>query len=186
MIAKLLKNTTGLLAVAGLIAFASCEEASRDYKDNDTKTEATPNADTATTTAVASTPMKKKGRVSAKMEATTKGEFKKDGKGIYSNVEVAPVYPGGETALSNFIADNLEYPADAIDRNVEGTVRVEFVVNENGKVSNAAASGNQVGNGLDKAAVDIVNKMPEWKPGMVNGKPVKTRLVLPVTYKLEE
>lgn len=176
---KLLRKGSGILAIASVMIIAACNnEASSDQSANnasaDTKT------DSPSTKAA-----RKTGKVSAKMDAATKGDFKKDAKGVYTNVEVQPQYPGGEPALSDFMANTIVYPDAAIDQSTEGTVRVEFVVNENGKVSDAVAQGTALGNGLEQAAVDVINKMPEWTPGKVNGKNVKTRLVLPVTYRLE-
>lgn len=176
---KLFINTAAAVTISAGLLFSACNsEASKEPT-------ATNNASEMNTDTVASKPAKKMGRVSAKMDAGVKGAYKKDASGVYSNVEVQPQYPGGEGALSDFMANTIVYPETAIDQNVEGTVRVEFVVNENGKVTNARAAGNALGSGLEQAAVDVINKMPEWTPGKVNGKNVKTRLVLPVTYKIE-
>jgi protein TonB len=100
-------------------------------------------------------------------------------------VEVQPEYPGGEAALSNFVSTSLIYPEMAIDENAEGTVRVQFIVNENGTVSNPKVVGTEIGHGLEQAAIDVIRKMENWTPGKVNGKNVKTRLVLPVVYRIE-
>ena len=97
-----------------------------------------------------------------------------------------PEYPGGEKALSKFVENNINYPQDAIDQDTEGTVNVSFVVDEKGKVLNPSVTGKPAGHGLDEEAVKVVKQMPAWKPGMVNGKPVKTRLALPVTFRLSE
>jgi periplasmic protein TonB len=128
----------------------------------------------------------KKGKASAMMMADNTVKMEKDKDGVYNKTEVMPVYPGGETALSSFIGDNITYPQDAVDQNTEGTATVTFVVDEKGKVTNPVITGKPVGHGLDEEAVKVVSKMPAWKPGMIKGKAVKTRLQLPVTFKLSD
>jgi protein TonB len=129
----------------------------------------------------------KKGRASVGvMTASKTTGMKPDNSGVYEMTEVRPSYPGGQTALEDYITNHIEYPQTAVDDNKEGTVNVQFIVDENGNVSNAKVIGNQVGDGLDEEAVRVISKMPKWEPGKVKGKTVKTRLTLPVTYKLEE
>ena len=54
---------------------------------------------------------------------------------IFSVVENEPEYPGGEKALYNYIIKNVKYPKSALEKGIEGTVIVEFVVEKNGKIS---------------------------------------------------
>jgi TonB family protein len=129
----------------------------------------------------------KKGRASVGAMATSKVTvMKPDKNGVYENTEVRPAYPGGQSALEDYIAGQIEYPQMAIDDNKEGTVTVQFVVDENGKVANAKALGTNLGDGLDDEAVRVISQMPKWEPGKVKGKNVKTRLTLPITYRLQE
>lgn len=180
---KLLRKGSAILAAATVLFAAACnDEVSTDQdKTAIASTEAAPDKSDNTT----NKPARKSGKVSAKMDAGTRGEYKKDAAGIYSNVEVQPQFPGGEGALSDYMSNSIVYPEAAIDQNVEGTVRVEFVVDEKGKVTKAAAANSSLGNGMEQAAVEVVNKMPAWTPGKVNGKNVKTKLVLPVVFRLE-
>jgi len=131
-------------------------------------------------------PAKKKGKASVIFSKTNGLKVEKDKNGIYSNAEVMPEYPGGEAALSTFVENHIDYPQNAMDANTEGTVNVSFIVDEKGKVVEPMTVGNNPGNGLGDEAVKIVNKFPEWKPGTVKGKAVKTRLTLPITFKLAE
>src|ERR1700733_12907118 len=129
---------------------------------------------------------KRKGKASGMISNDNSVKMEKDKEGVYSRAEKMPEYPGGEQALSKFVETNINYPQDAIDQNKEGTVNVSFVIDEKGKVVKPVAIGKQAGHSLDEEAVKIVNQMPAWKPGMVKGKPVKTRLLLPVTFKLSD
>lgn len=128
----------------------------------------------------------RKARVSARIGADSAAKMAKDKDGVYYITDTKPEYPGGDAALSKFIEENVSYPQDAIDQNAEGTSTVSFVVDEKGMVTKPVTAGAMAGHGLDDEAIKVVGKMPAWKPGMVKGKAVKTRLQLPVTFKLEE
>ncbi len=126
----------------------------------------------------------KKGMVTVPMEEKTSGsEGTMDKEGYYSNVY--PSYPGGSKALESFFEKNIEYPADAADNGVEGTVNISFTVDEKGKVSAAKTTNAPLGHGLEQEALRVFNKMPAWKPGSLKGKNVKTRFNLPVRFQLE-
>ncbi|HVU96274.1 MAG TPA: TonB family protein [Puia sp.] len=99
---------------------------------------------------------------------------------------IAPEFPGGQQALDNYVNNHIKYPQDAIDNDVTGIVRVSFIVDENGHITKAKLINPQrVGNGLDEEALRVVNNMPEWKPGTLHGKKVKTRLELPISFQVE-
>jgi periplasmic protein TonB len=121
-----------------------------------------------------------------KMSESKMSTMKPDKDGVYEMTEVRPAFPGGQAALEDYINNHIEYQQPAIDNNTEGTVDVQFVVDENGNVSNAKVIGKELGSGLDEEAVRVVSGMPKWTPGKVKGKDVKTRMVLPITYKIEQ
>ena len=158
--------------------------------NNDTAATA-PITDTGTVNAAPNTTVKthatKKGRASVGAMTSTKVTvMKPDKNGVYDMTEVKPVYPGGQSALNDYINNQIEYPQMAIDDSKQGTVNVQFIVDENGKVTDAKAVGGSLGDGLDDEAVRVISKMPKWEPGKVKGKRVKTRLTLPITYQIEE
>lgn len=135
----------------------------------------------------AATKAKKKGRASvAVSQSNGSDKMVMDKEGVYNKATVMPEFPGGQDALVNYVNNHVEYPQQAIDDNTAGTVRVSFVVDENGKVQQAKVLGDQkVGKGLDEEAIRVVNNMPAWKPGKVKGHNVKTRLELPINFQLE-
>jgi TonB family protein len=103
---------------------------------------------------------------------------------VYDYVEVEPVYPGGPEAMMNFIKENLKYPvADSI-AGIQGTVYVQFVVNDNGSLEKATIRKG-VSDALDKEALRLIKLMPNWKPGEQAGKPVNVKFTLPVRFRLE-
>lgn len=131
-------------------------------------------------------PVKRKGRVTASIKADDETvKMQMDQSGYYNRTEVAPVYPGGQNSMETYIVNHIEYPQDAIDNNAEGTVYVQFGIDENGKVTNVKTTGSKLGYGLDDEAVRVVSNMPKWTPGQVKGKKVKTWRTLPISYKLE-
>jgi len=105
---------------------------------------------------------------------------------IYTIAEVAPQFPGGQRALDNYINKSVNYPQQAIDDDVSGTVHVSFVVDEKGRVTKArVVDAANVGDGLDMEALRVVKNMPQWMPGKVNGKKVKTHMELPISFQVE-
>ncbi|MET0635491.1 MAG: energy transducer TonB [Chitinophagaceae bacterium] len=129
---------------------------------------------------------RRKGRISASLAAEDlSSKITMDKMGYYNRTEVSPVFRGGQVGLEDYINANLEYPQEAIDNDIEGTVRVQFAVDEKGKVSNVSIIGDKLGYGLEEEAVKVVSLMPAWTAGTVKGKGVKTWRTLPITYKLE-
>ena len=96
-------------------------------------------------------------------------------------VEQMPQFQGDMNA---FIAGLIRYPAAASEAGIEGRVCIQFVVNEDGSVSNATVVRG-IGGGCDEEALRIVNAMPKWKPGKQNGSPVKVFFTLPIKFMLK-
>lgn len=129
----------------------------------------------------------KKGKVTIAEVAPSKikADAKPDATGTYKNVDYIPSFPGGYKGLQKYFDDNLQYPAAAQYNGVEGTVRVGFTVDENGKLMNPVVEGYNEGYGLDEEAIRVIRKMPTWVPGKINGKAVKTKFTLPVRFTLD-
>lgn len=100
------------------------------------------------------------------------------------SVQEQPQFPGGTGALSGYLGKEPKYPADAEAADVEGKVYVEFVVDRAGRIKNVKVVRG-VHPSLDKEALRIVKAMPDWTPGKHGGKPVQTRFVLPINFKLK-
>ena len=98
---------------------------------------------------------------------------------------VVPQYPGGTDELKSFIARNLKYPIKSKKDNVEGRVLVSFIIEENGKISNAMVK-QSLNDECDAAALKVISKMPRWKPGMEDGKANRMMYTVPVDFKLEK
>ena len=53
---------------------------------------------------------------------------------VYRVVDDMPEFPGGMKALQNFIDNNLQYPAEARKKGIQGRVVVQFIVDEEGYI----------------------------------------------------
>ena len=97
-----------------------------------------------------------------------------------------PEFIGGEEALFNFIRKNINYPIFEKSELISGTVYVTFVINKKGKVENAIIiRGVKGGKGLEIEALRVINKMPDWSPGLTNNKPVKVQFTFPIKFMLQ-
>jgi len=103
---------------------------------------------------------------------------------VYEKVEVMPEFPGGDKAMMDFVATNVKYPKEAMDKEISGRVLVSFIVEKDGSITDAKVVKG-IGGGCDEEAVRVVNAMPKWKPGMQKGKPVRVSFMMPFTFKLQ-
>ncbi len=118
-------------------------------------------------------------------QAEKKNGGKKRGKDfVYDVVEKMPSFPGGHQALFDYLDKNIKYPAKAVKNKIQGRVIVQFIVDEKGNLSDVKVA-KSVEPYLDAEAVRVVKSMPRWNPGMQNGKAVKVRYTLPVTFRLQ-
>lgn len=130
---------------------------------------------------------KKKGKTSVTFTTANNVKIIKDAHGIFNQAEVAPEFPGGHDGLSDYINKNLTYSQTAIDNGISGTIHVTFVVDEHGKVLNPQVMDSKnLSDELNEETLKMFKNMPLWKPGLVKGKNVKTRLELPVSFQLED
>ena len=132
-----------------------------------------------TTPAVKST--SKAGEITAESSAPKKVFTGK----VYEIVEQMPEYPGGLTALMNYLRVNTRYPAVAQKAGIEGRVIVSFIVEPNGSVSNVEIV-RSVDTELDQEALRVVRQMPKWKPGTQNGVAMRVKYRLPITFTLKK
>ena len=103
---------------------------------------------------------------------------------IYTWLEVMPEFPGGDGELLSFFAKNIVYPEIAKRAGVEGKVILSFVIDKSGVVKDVQVAKG-IGAGCDEEAMRVINSMPNWNPGKQNGKPVLTRINIPIVFKLK-
>ena len=103
---------------------------------------------------------------------------------VYQIAEEMPVFPGGEQAMMKFVAENINYPQEAKDKEIAGRVFVSFVVEKDGSVDEVKVMRG-IGGGCDEEVVRVVKAMPKWKPGKQEGKPVRVNYMMPFNFKLD-
>ena len=102
---------------------------------------------------------------------------------VMDKCEVMPKFPGGESGMMKFLTENVKYPKEALDKGITGRVLVEFVVERDGSINDVKIM-KSVDPILDNEAIRIVKAMPKWEPGTMNGKAVRVKHTLPVTFRL--
>jgi TonB family protein len=93
-----------------------------------------------------------------------------------------PVFSSRDGSLSKFISRNLQYPETAFKQNISGTVRLKFVVEPSGRISNLLTE-KTVGGGCTEEAIRVV-KMIRWIPGIKNQAAVRSWRTLDITFDI--
>lgn len=106
-----------------------------------------------------------------------------DDEEVLKIVEELPEYPGGMVEFMKWLTANLKYPDKALKQKIKGKVMISFIVNKDGKVSDIklVKSVNRL---LDEEALRVAKLMPDWKPGIENGKPCRTMIAIPIVFEI--
>ena len=103
---------------------------------------------------------------------------------VFDVVEEMPQYPGGPQALFKFLGENIHYPEEAEKAGIQGRVIATFVVEKNGSISQPRVV-KSVDPLLDAEALRVISAMPNWKPGKQNGKAVRVKYTVPLSFRLD-
>lgn len=98
-------------------------------------------------------------------------------------VEAEPV--AGFPHLYEYFNAELKYPVEAVKDSIQGIETVSFVMNAEGKPVDVKVI-HSLGESFDKEAQRLIEQMPAWKPALMNGKPVKARISIPLNFRLEK
>jgi len=94
-------------------------------------------------------------------------------------------FPGGEEGLQKFIAENISYPAMALENDQQGTVNVMFVIDKAGLVKDIAILGSKKGFGLEEEAMRVIKLTSgKWRSAKQRDKPVSMRFRIPVKFQI--
>jgi TonB family protein len=92
-------------------------------------------------------------------------------------------YKGGLASWLQFLNTNCKYPEEAVNGEISGTVKVKFVVEKDGTVSNVEAlSGPDI---LQKEAIRVISASKQWEPSSLGGHKVRSYKIQPIVFKLE-
>jgi TonB family protein len=116
-------------------------------------------------------------------------ESKGSGRAIpYYDCDVKPTFFGHSDPryfLTKWVYSYLKYPKEAVEQGIQGNVQVSFIIDESGKVKDAKVV-KSVDPLLDAEAVKVISASPDWKPGQIGGKKVKSEMTLYVEFRLEK
>jgi periplasmic protein TonB len=110
-------------------------------------------------------------------------------KKVYTNVEIEPKFPGGALAYQRFLNCHLRYPQEQLDSGeLQLTVTMKFIVNCDGQIINPSVHGSNTINEtpFEKEVLRIIKLMPNWVPGICNGKRVPAEIKRPLSVDIEE
>ena len=102
---------------------------------------------------------------------------------IYDKTEVMASFPGGDAAFLKWLNQNVQYPKEAIEKNIQGRVLVQFIVEKDGSITQpkVVRSPDKL---LSAEALRVVRKMPGMTPAKIKGKPVRSWFTIPVCFAL--
>lgn len=124
------------------------------------------------------------GDVPVRVKYTIPINFKLSNDEPFQVVEVMPEFPGGTIALNDYVIKNLKYPENCKKEKIQGRVLVQFIVEADGKISNAEIV-KSVNKDLDEEAKRVISSMPTWNPGQQRGVAVRVKFTVPVNFKLD-
>jgi periplasmic protein TonB len=101
----------------------------------------------------------------------------------YFKYSEMPEFPGGESELYKFINNNIVYPQLAKETGIMGTVYISFIVTREGKIKRIRLLRG-IGGGCDEESLRIINMMPDWKPGKIDGVAASVQYNIPFKFTL--
>lgn len=102
-----------------------------------------------------------------------------DANNTFTSVEIMPTPVGGLPAFMKWIAENYNFPQQALDQGVSGVIEVSFVVEKDGSLTDIAVK-RDMKFGTGDAAINLLKKAKKWKPGVQNGLKVRVAYTLPI------
>ncbi len=109
----------------------------------------------------------------------------KSNSNIIEMPDIDPMFPGGSSAMKSFISTSLKYPREAAEKNIQGLVVYNFVVELDGTLSDFEIM-HKAHPLLDAEALRIIKSMPPWRPALYKGNNVRARNYVPMYFKLNK
>ncbi len=103
---------------------------------------------------------------------------------IFYSYEEMPEYVGGEKALLKYLNENIWYPQSAIDDSIQGRLYMSFVILEDGSVGYVRAIRG-LRYDLEDVCIEVMQEMPDWKPGKLRRKPARVSFTIPIVFSLD-
>lgn len=103
----------------------------------------------------------------------------------FVSMENPPVYPGGMDKFYQYLRNSIKYPPMAAENNIQGTVYVSFTVEKDGSLADFKID-RKLGYGTDEEAIRVLKGSKRWNPGMQNGRPVRVKYNIPISFNLQQ
>lgn len=112
---------------------------------------------------------------------------------IYTVAEQEPEFPGGKAALSQYLANNIQFPSALMRKNYNtGPVAAKFIIDKAGAVRDVRVTTKPISKDMQKGMQEFmktiiaaIEKMPPWRPGQVNGQSVSVFYTLPIEVNMQ-
>jgi protein TonB len=104
---------------------------------------------------------------------------------IYVPLEVQPMFPGGMNKFYTYLSKAIRYPEMAQENGIQGKVFMSFIVEKNGTLTDIKVE-RKLGSGTDEEAIRVLKASPHWMPGIQNGRPVRVKYNIPISFSLSE
>lgn len=119
------------------------------------------------------------------ISAANPPNFPDDAWKLFAVMDQQPEFPGGSSALKQWIEKTLHYPVTAEEQGLEARVVAAFWVTGDGTVRHGKIihSGGAL---FDKEVLRVIRWMPRWKPGRENGRPVSVRYTIPFIFHIKK
>lgn len=103
----------------------------------------------------------------------------------FVSIEKQPSFPGGMDKFYAYLKKTVRYPSMAQENGISGKVFVSFVVEKNGSLTDIKVE-RKLGYGTDEEAVRVLKASPRWTPGIQNGKPVRVKYNIPISFTMTQ
>ncbi|MBS1596815.1 MAG: energy transducer TonB [Bacteroidetes bacterium] len=92
-------------------------------------------------------------------------------------------FPGGAAEWNRYLGKNLHYPDRAVNNEVMGEVRIQFIVDKEGNVIDPEIN-KSVEYSLDEESLRMIKGADKWEPAMQEGRKVKSYKIQPIKFML--
>lgn len=103
----------------------------------------------------------------------------------FTSLETQPTFPGGMEKFYSYLKKAVRYPPMAQENNIQGKVFLSFVVEKDGSLTDIKVD-RKLGGGTDEEAVRVLKASPKWIPGVQNGKKVRVKYNIPISFTLSQ
>lgn len=104
---------------------------------------------------------------------------------VFQVVETMPQFHGGDSALMEYLRNNIQFPSTEMDCGIASSIYLTFIIDTTGKTTCVEILRPEpesciLQNGFGDSLIDMIYNMPLWIPGKQNGQKVKVKYNLPI------